>query len=96
MRWPPVGYLVLTAADLLAFEDLAGSEGLQLKHPAQFEIRIGRESRAAALEFASELDLALADRALRAADEEQSLNGPKQPPTLEQPERSRASPPDER
>ncbi len=68
LRWPPGRYLVLTGADLRAFEELAGKEGLQLKHPAQFEIRIGNDSRFDALEFASELKLALADRALRAAE----------------------------
>jgi hypothetical protein len=68
LHWPPGPHLVLTGADLLAFEGLAGREGLELKHPAQFAIRIGRGSRLAALEFASELGLALADRALRAAE----------------------------
>jgi hypothetical protein len=83
--WPPGRLLVLTAADLLAFDELAGKEGLQLKHPAQFEIRIGREARFAALEFASELELALADRALRLAEEPQSLTQPSKQAALEEP-----------
>ena len=64
-------YLVLAGADLRAFEGLAGNEGLQLKHPAQFEIRIANDSRLAAMEFVSELRLALADRSLRLAENTQ-------------------------
>lgn len=44
-RWPPGYYLVLTATDLLGFESLAGKEGLELKHPAQLEIRIKRPAK---------------------------------------------------
>jgi hypothetical protein len=83
LPWPPGRRLVLTGADLLAFEELAGKEGLQLKHPAQFEIRIARDSQGAAQEFASELGLALADRALRAAEEAHSQIETKQPRLLE-------------
>ena len=95
LPWRRGGQLLLTAADLLAFDELAGKDGLQLKHPAQFEIRIGRESRFAALEFASELELALADRALRLAEEPELLAQSKQPPTLEQPRHSKRLPPAE-
>lgn len=88
LRWPPGRYLVLTGADLHAFEELAGTEGLQLKHPAQFEIRIGNDSRFGALEFASELTLALADRALRAAETALLQDRSKEPRSLEQPRNS--------
>jgi len=78
-------HVVLTGADLRAFENLAGMEGLQLKHPAQFEISVARESRFAALEFVGELELALADRALRAAENAHLQYESKEPPMLEQP-----------
>ena len=67
-RWPPGWILVLTAADLVAFDELAGKDGLRLTHPAQLEIRLARAARDPALEFASEVELALADRALGEAE----------------------------
>ena len=67
-RWPPGWTLVLTASDLVAFDELAGKDGLRLTHPAQLEIRIARAARDPALEFASEVELALADRALGNAE----------------------------
>ena len=69
LRWPPGHYLELTGADLVAFEGLAGKEGLVLKHPAQLAIKVPRAAIFAAQEFAGELNLALADRALRAAED---------------------------
>jgi hypothetical protein len=69
LRWPPGLYLVLTASDLRAFEAVAGEGGLRLRHPAELVIRVGRASRVAAQEFASELELAVADRQLRAAEQ---------------------------
>ena len=52
--------LVLTAADLLAFEKIAGQQGLKLKHPAKLVLRIKRADRLIAEEFAAELALTLA------------------------------------
>ncbi len=52
--------LVLTAADLLAFEKIAGQQGLKLKHPAKLVLRIKRGDRLVADEFAAELALTLA------------------------------------
>jgi hypothetical protein len=72
-RWPPGLHLVLTAADLLAFEDVAGASGLRLDHPAELLLRVGRADHAAAREFAGELELTMADRALRAAEQESGL-----------------------
>jgi hypothetical protein len=86
--WPPGRYLVLTGADLRAFEELAGTEGLELKHPAQFEIRISNDSRFRALEFASELKLALADRALRAAETAELSDRSTERRSLEHPKNS--------
>lgn len=61
--------IVLTAADLRAFEEIAGEAGLKLEHPATLELRVHRKDALAAREFASELELAVAERALRATDE---------------------------
>lgn len=68
LRWPPGRYLVLTGSDLRAFEGLSGADGLQLDHPAELAIRIGRVGHSNALDFASELRLAVADRAIEAAE----------------------------
>lgn len=51
--------LIITAADLLAFEKVAGQEGLKLKHPSRVVLRIRRADRLIAEEFAAELALAL-------------------------------------
>lgn len=90
--WLPWSRLrvVLTGADLRAFESLAGNEGLQLKHPAQFDIRVSRDARADALEFVSELEFALADLALRAAGTEDRQLDSRTPPPLEPPKEVRA------
>jgi hypothetical protein len=60
--------LILTAADLRAFEDIAGFAGLQLDHPARLTLRLRKPDRLAAHEFAAELQLALAERLLEARD----------------------------
>ena len=52
--------LVITASDLLAFEKIAGQQGLKLKHPAKLVLRINRGDRLIAQEFAAELALAVA------------------------------------
>lgn len=56
--------LVLTAADLRAFEEVAGEGGLRLKHPAELVVRLQRSDRMLAEEFSAELALAVAERAL--------------------------------
>ena len=73
--WPPGPHLVLTAADLRAFEDVAGATGLRLDHPAELALPLRRADRAAAAEFAGDLALAAAEHALRAADERVRLAG---------------------
>jgi hypothetical protein len=67
-RWPPGRYLVLTAADLRAFEEVAGAAGLQLDHPAELALPVGRGELQAAREFAGEIELMAADRAIREAE----------------------------
>lgn len=67
-RWPPGPGLVLRAADLRAFEGLAGDAGLVLEHPAELTLGIRRRDRALAREFAGDLEMHLADQALRAAE----------------------------
>lgn len=52
---------VLTAADLRAFEEIAGAAGLRLEHPAQLVLRIRRADILAAQEFAATLNLAVAE-----------------------------------
>ena len=52
--------LVIAASDLLAFEKIAGQQGLKLKHPAKLVLRVKRADRLIAEEFAAELALAVA------------------------------------
>lgn len=61
-RWTALAgpRLVVTAADLVAFDDIAGRQGLKLAHPAKLVFRIKRADRLLAEEFAAELALALA------------------------------------
>jgi hypothetical protein len=59
--------LVMTAATLEAFMAISGPEGLSLQHPAQLVLRIARHDRAAALNFAADLELAMSERAMRLA-----------------------------
>ena len=59
--WKLVGpKLVITAADLLAFEKIAGQQGLKLRHPSKLVLRVKRSDRLIAEEFAADLALALA------------------------------------
>lgn len=68
--WPwSAGRIVLTAADLRAFEAVAGETGLRLDHPAELVFRLRRADLDLAREFVGEIDMALADRALQAAQE---------------------------
>ncbi len=74
-HWPPGVHLVLTAGDLRAFEEIAGEGGLRLDHPAQLAIRVPYAQRMAAQDFASRLELALADHALRDAERVERIAG---------------------
>lgn len=73
--------LVIAAADLMAFDEIAGGQGLKLKHPAKLVLRIHRRDRLVAEEFAAELALALARLPGRAAGlGPQALSPPKPEP----------------
>ena len=52
--------LILTATNLLAFEKIAGQQGLRLKHPARLVLRVKRADRLIAEEFAAEVALTVA------------------------------------
>jgi len=66
--------VVLTAADLRAFEEIAGATGLRLAHPAALKLRILRSDHLLAQEFAGELNLAVAEHALRQVEEPDYLS----------------------
>ena len=76
-RWWPFARprLVLTAADLRAFEQVIGEAGLPSVHPAELVLSFHASDLGAADEFVSELEGALADRALRAAEGLRELPG---------------------
>ena len=82
------GKLVLTAADLQAFEDVAGEGGLRQNHPAELVVRIRRSDRVLADEFSAELVLALAERALEAHQRRSLVQG-REKPVAENPEEGR-------
>ncbi len=73
--WGPLGSprLVLTAADLRAFEPLTGPEGLSLTHPAELVVRLRRGDGLPAEEFAAELALALAQRTVEEGESRPAL-----------------------
>ena len=47
-----------------AFEEIAGEAGLALDHPAELMLPVRRQDLAAARQFAAELEMAVAERAL--------------------------------
>jgi hypothetical protein len=55
--------LVLTAADLRAFDEIVGEEGLRLSHPAEMVVGLRRADGFLAEEFTAELTLAVAELA---------------------------------
>jgi hypothetical protein len=69
-RWwlPRNPVLVLRAADLRAFEEVAGDGGLKLDHPAELLLGLRRSDLLVAEEFAAEVTLAVAERALGAGE----------------------------
>lgn len=66
-EWFKAPRLVLTAADLRAFEGVTGEQGLRLSHPAELVLPLRRSDRLAAEEFSAELALAVAELAVRGA-----------------------------
>ena len=65
--------IVLVASDLQALEAVAGEHGLRLAHPAQLVLTVRRSDALAAAEFAAELEIAVAERALARSDEKRQL-----------------------
>jgi hypothetical protein len=59
--WWPRTVLVLSAADLRAFDRVAGRDGLRLDHPAELILGLRPADRLLADEFSAELALALAE-----------------------------------
>jgi hypothetical protein len=60
--------LVLTARDLSAFDPLAGNDGFTFEHPAELVLPVRSADIQLAREFASEVELAVAELALSAAE----------------------------
>ena len=71
--------LVLRAADLRAFEEVAGKGGLRLAHPAELILGLRRADTLVAEEFTAELALALAERAVAEVEGAPSLSGASPP-----------------
>jgi hypothetical protein len=76
--WPFKPRLVLTAADLQAFEAIAGVEGLRLEHPAELVLTLRRSDHLLAEEFAAELALAIAQAGV-AAEASRQIGAPTPP-----------------
>jgi len=68
--------LVLTARDLVAFDLLANDDGFAFDHPAELVLPVRRSDLDLAYEFASEVELAIAELALADAEHASAL-----PPT---------------
>jgi hypothetical protein len=64
LGWFGGARLEITAADLTTFREVAGQTGLKMAHPAKLVLRIHRRDRLAAEEFAADIALVLAERAL--------------------------------
>ena len=67
--------LVLTAADIRAFDVLAGEGGLKLSHPAELVLRLRRRDALAAEEFTADLALAVAEQSLITTQDRMMLEG---------------------
>lgn len=82
--WAPHA-LVLRAADLRAFEEVAGMGGLKLDHPAELLLGIRRSDLLIAEEFAAELALAVAEHALPGSEDVPTVRRPAAAPGLSPP-----------
>lgn len=71
--WPSALRFEITASDLVAFQEVAGQAGLRMAHPAQLALGVARRDRLAAQEFAADLTLMVAERALAAFSDRRSL-----------------------
>ncbi len=68
--------LVLTARDLVAFDLLANDDGFAFDHPAELVLPVRRSDLDLAYEFASEVELAIAELALADAERASALPAP--------------------
>lgn len=68
--WRRQASLVITAADLAAFDGVAGADGLQLDHPGELRVPVARAAREQARSFTNELEFALAEIAMQRAEVE--------------------------
>lgn len=68
--------LVLTARDLAAFDRLAGADGFAFDHPAELVLPVRRTDLDLVHEFASEVELAIAELALADAEGASALPSP--------------------
>lgn len=75
-QWLTGPRFVLTAADLNAFEWIAGEEGLRVEHPAELVLRVRRSDALLAEEFAAELSLAVAELAIGSAAGPAAIQAP--------------------
>lgn len=66
--WRRGAWLVIMAADLAAFDGVAGADGLQLDHPGELRVPVARAAREQARSFVSELEYALAELAIQRAE----------------------------
>lgn len=72
-RWWRKPRLVLTAADLSAFDALVGADGLGRTHPAELTLTLRRGDGSVAEAFAADLMLAIAERGLAAGESPRGL-----------------------
>jgi hypothetical protein len=66
--WRRSAWLVIMAADLAAFDGVAGADGLQLDHPGELRVPVARAAREQARSFVNELEYALAELAMQRAE----------------------------
>lgn len=74
--------IVLTARDLLAFDALAAEDGFGFAHPAELVLPLRVADLDLAYEFASEVELAIADVALAAVQRESTIGTVSTTPSL--------------
>ncbi len=66
--------IVLVASDFRALEAIAQEGGIRLLHPAKLVLGVRRADALVAAEFAGELDIAIAERALARSNETRRLS----------------------
>jgi hypothetical protein len=79
--------LVLTARDLIAFDRLASDDGFEFEHPAELVLPVRDRDVELARDFASEVELAIAEEALAAAQRLSAPTVPAMPPSTDRDDR---------